>query len=562
MSATRPEADGRSASQSQRVAYPDWVRACLIFSVFLTMPVRAGTFTVINTADAGPGSLRQAILDANATQVTGGTGCAPHDITFAIPGAGLHTIQPLSALPSFDIAITLNGYTQPGSMQNSLNQGSNAVIAIEVDGSLAGSADAITIASPIPPAPHCGGGGSIIRGLAINRFAGSAISAGEPACPAGQTCTVVGVRVSGNFIGINAAGDVAMGNGFGLNRAALRLGSDTAGFIVGDKSASTGGPTDPQPANRNIISGNASDAIYMVSVNPLARSLGHTIRNNFIGLSANGTTALGNGGRGITVAANASAILIEDNLISANLGDGIAVLDSPYLDTNLLGNGIGIGLGALPFGNAGNGIFVGGNTIGLLVGKGFWLSPFGVANIANNAGAGLFVDGMAQVDVVNASIAKNTGLAIDLAPVGPTPNDSGDIDSGPNELLNKPVIDSASYDPMTGNTTISGTLDAAASSNYEIYIYKADACDASGFGAAQSWVRLMPAPELISVSTDVAGHAQFSRQTFVVGPGTWLSAFSRRFATVPGPAALIVSEFSACRQIVSGVDLIFGSGFD
>src|SRR4051794_14336263 len=49
-------------------------------------------FFVTNTADAGPGSLRQAILDSNAFGPNEG-------IHFAIPGPGVHTIRPLSPLP-------------------------------------------------------------------------------------------------------------------------------------------------------------------------------------------------------------------------------------------------------------------------------------------------------------------------------------------------------------------------------------------------------------------------------------------------------------------------------
>ena len=41
---------------------------------------------VVNTLDSGPGSLRQAILDANATPNVGG----PDVIRFSIPGAGAH----------------------------------------------------------------------------------------------------------------------------------------------------------------------------------------------------------------------------------------------------------------------------------------------------------------------------------------------------------------------------------------------------------------------------------------------------------------------------------------
>src|SRR5262245_38943113 len=63
-------------------------------------------FTVTNTDDIGTGSLRQAITDAN---VAGGT------ITFNIPGAGVHTISPLSVLPTITNAVVIDGYTQPGS---------------------------------------------------------------------------------------------------------------------------------------------------------------------------------------------------------------------------------------------------------------------------------------------------------------------------------------------------------------------------------------------------------------------------------------------------------------
>ena len=53
---------------------------------------RAATITVSNTNDSGTGSLRQAILTANATG-------AADTIRFAIPGSGVHKILPTTALP-------------------------------------------------------------------------------------------------------------------------------------------------------------------------------------------------------------------------------------------------------------------------------------------------------------------------------------------------------------------------------------------------------------------------------------------------------------------------------
>src|SRR5688572_22307774 len=68
-------------------------------------------FTVINTSDSGSGSLRQAIVDANAHANSGGR----DEIQFAIPGSGVHTIQPTSSLPAVTDTVVIDGYTQAGS---------------------------------------------------------------------------------------------------------------------------------------------------------------------------------------------------------------------------------------------------------------------------------------------------------------------------------------------------------------------------------------------------------------------------------------------------------------
>src|SRR5437016_5283227 len=88
------------------------------------------TFTVLNTDDSGPGSLRQAITDANATPNAGGA----DQIHFNISGAGVHTISPASALPAITDPVVINGYTQPGASPNTLNIGDNAVVLIELNG--------------------------------------------------------------------------------------------------------------------------------------------------------------------------------------------------------------------------------------------------------------------------------------------------------------------------------------------------------------------------------------------------------------------------------------------
>ena len=70
-------------------------------SAFSAAQTVADLYTVINTNPSGPGSLYQAILNANAHPLTDNT------ITFAIPGTAPYVIQPTSALPL--PAITAHG---------------------------------------------------------------------------------------------------------------------------------------------------------------------------------------------------------------------------------------------------------------------------------------------------------------------------------------------------------------------------------------------------------------------------------------------------------------------
>jgi hypothetical protein len=83
---------------------------------------------VDTTADSGKGSLRQAILDANASS-------GADDITFMIPGSGEQVIKLATELPAITEPLTINGYTQPGTSRNTLSEGFNAAIAIFIDGS-------------------------------------------------------------------------------------------------------------------------------------------------------------------------------------------------------------------------------------------------------------------------------------------------------------------------------------------------------------------------------------------------------------------------------------------
>lgn len=523
-----------------------------------SQPAHADIFVVSNTNDAGAGSLRQAILDANNKQVTNGTACAGHTITFNIAGALPHTIQPQSPLPKIEIPIQFDGYSQPGSSENTSFTGSNAVIAIELDGTFAGNTDAFVVGAAIPGSGLCSGNTSVFVGFVINRFAGAAISMGEEACPSGQFCNSGGVRIQGNYIGTDVSGTQARGNGIVLARPALVFGTSSIVNVVGDQAVQDGGPSSPRSQSRNVISGNGADGILMFSTSSNSGSglsQAHTIRNNYIGMDASGTAALPNGGRGITMGTNSSGVQIYDNLISANMGDGVAVLDNTH-PTSVIGNGIGIGIAGQAFGNGGHGVLVANNATGVTVGSRFIFVPTAAA-IANNAGAGLFVDNFAIVDAGNLSSAGNGGLALDLAPAGVNPNDPGDGDNGPNELLDSPVIASVMGDAGSQIGAITGSIDAVPNSTYGIHFFLNDACDPGGHGGGQT-----PYPATsINVTTDASGHADFTRTVQSMPVGRYLTALARGFSTTSTLPVLMTSEFSNCKLIGAG-DEIFANGFD
>jgi len=512
------------------------------------LAAHANTFTVSTNADSGSGSLRQAIMDANAMIVSGSTSCAGHSIVFAIPGSGVHTIQPMLELPPLAIMITLDGYTQPGASVNTLDQGDNAQLRIELDGSRAGASHGIVIAPSIPGSGVCGGSSSLISGLAINRFALAAIYAEGVTCQLGFSCGVGGVHVYGNFIGTDVTGTIARGNGTGLE-----FGLHTSYIDVGDEIVGEGGSLQPLPLTRNLISGNALDGVHLSSVDASVPSVVHRIRNNYIGLNASGSATLPNGRHGVFADIGSSGVEIADNLISGHPGDGVNIADNVNgVSAGVSNNGIGVGIGGVALGNAGDGVHVSGASRGVTVAGRFpYLLSTGQLSIANNGGAGVYVEDAASVDVPGAAIGNNAGLGIDLAPRGVNPQDATQPDSGPNELLNAPVLTSLTFDPSTSAVSIDGTLNTTPNSSIYIYFYVNDACDPSGYGEGQTSL------DFVHVTTDTGGNANFNYQTHL--DAGFVTAMARRFATTPDDSSLIVSEYSACRRV--GGDVIFVDGF-
>lgn len=164
----------------QRINVLSWSLASLLAA---PIAVSAASFSVTSTADSGPGSLRQAILDANQDE-------AHDDILFDIPGEGPHQILPLTGLPEIAWPVTIDGYSQPGASPNTDPLGSDAQIRIELVGPAGGSAHALVLLA--------GSVDSTVRGLAISRFESSQILAMGDGC-----------AITGNHLGTDATGMVA-----------------------------------------------------------------------------------------------------------------------------------------------------------------------------------------------------------------------------------------------------------------------------------------------------------------------------------------------------------------
>jgi hypothetical protein len=275
----------------------------------------SNTLWVTNTADAGPGSLRQAIQSAD--QAVG-----PAAIDFAI-GSGPATIVPYSPLPTLGTGITLDATTQPGYAGSPI---------ITIDGSDAGSYASGIVVS---------GGSCTIRGLVIDDFSSDGIYLSG----AGSN------TVQNNYIGINASGTAAAANG-------------GHGILDASPNDLIGGTLASQ---RNIISGNGGQGVILYS----SSAFNDQVEGNYIGTNAWGNAAVPNYLCGITIYGSNNNTIGgsssgDGNLISGNGNDGVVILGGSTGNTvagNLMGTDL-TGELALPNGFYGIEVDSGGNTVG------------------------------------------------------------------------------------------------------------------------------------------------------------------------------------------------------
>jgi hypothetical protein len=512
---------------------------------------KSDTFTVTKVDDTGAGTLRQAITDANAHANSLNPGNASDRIEFNIPGGGVHTIQPAAALPTITEAVTIDGYTQPGSSPNTnpTTMGLNTVLTIELSPTVF-AGNGLDIA-----ASNC-----TVRGLVINSFQSrSGIHIAGPSSqnnviegnfigtdPTGTVArpnggggvflengpsnnTIGGTTpaarnlISGNsFIGVTVQGDtnIVQGNLIGTDvTGTLALGNSSRGINVQSGTGTLIGGT--TVAARNIISGNSNAS----GIDTFASGSALTVQGNFIGTDVTGTIALPNSDDGVAVNTNNNVIggltatpgTPPGNLISAS-GTRSGVLVAGGSSNLIQGNIIGADItGTQPLGNHQRGINIvdnGGtpshdNTIGGSDAHARNIIAFnGTACDGFGTGVSIGVNpGNISNAILGNSIFSNASLGIDLeAPgdtgCGVTPNDPGDADTGPNNLQNYPVITSVTN--SGGSTSIVGTLNSTANTMFRVEFFANNATDPTGFGEGQSFLGFANVP------TDNNGNASFN----------------------------------------------------
>jgi hypothetical protein len=540
-------------------------------SVFLAARLTAATVTVNDAGDAtnacattgvGTCTLRDALTYANAH--------AGSTIAFGISGTGVHTIQPATPYPSLLAPMTIDGFTQPGSLANTNGPGlgDNSVHRIEIDGTHTCGANPAILDF------GTGSDGSVIRGLVLNRCNNSAIRVafstttghviegnflgtdptGLVASPntfgvlidiSAKNVTIGGTaaaarnvisgnvagigignnfdqggsghHIQGNFIGTDATGAAALPNGIGIS-----LHTNVSGSTIGGATAGA----------RNVISGNTGQGVGVSGFLGDPSTTGNFVMGNYIGTDVTGLAPLGNAGAGISIGGFANTIgganPGEGNVIAANLGAGIELVggNGNTIKGNLIGTDAG---GTVALGNTGYGLFLAGSDV--VVGG----PSAGEGNVITNNGKGIFVINGTGNAIRGNAIHNATGLGIDLGsagnPDGVTPNDAGDVDTGANNLQNFPLISSVTHG---ANTTVSGLLHSTPSTTFDLDFYSNAACSNFPREFLQGQTYLGTS----AVTTDGSGNASFNVTTL---PATESGARISVTATDPSGNT---SEFS------------------
>jgi PKD repeat protein len=384
------------------------------------------TFATTNFRDSGPGSLRQAILDSNASP-------GSNSITFNLPGAGLHLISLLSPLPAILTPTTIDGSTQPGY---------NGTPVIALSGAAAG---------PVANGLVLAAGNSTVKGLDIENFAVNGI----------VIMGAGGNTVSNTFLGTNASGTAAAANG-------------NAGLVINNSSGNQIGAND-------VISGNGTYGVVVYGPGATQNS----IIGDYIGTDLTGKTKVANGSIGVEVAGGASRNTVTFDVVSGNGYYGFWLGDRGTTGNSLANDYVGVdvsGSVALPnlfagvgVGNTANNNTVGGNNLSaknVIAGNpiGVYIDGAGTTiNLVNNdylglnaAGTAAFAGQYAGVYIDNGATGNGVvGAVVSGATFGVVLDGAG---TSSNNILSNLIGTSATGAVAVGDGT-GVTLQSGASAN-------------------------------------------------------------------------------------------------
>lgn len=336
--------------------------ACLTSLVMLSAQASwSATFTVTSTADSGTGTLREAVIQANASAGT-------DTIEFNIAGCPgdvcvINLASTATPIPNITDPVTIDGCSQPGNA----DQCTQAIpdrgpyrIVVQGDG----GGHALRLAA--------GSDGSHIRGLNLRNFLNALALE-----------NMSGSAIESNFIGTDENGTTAAPN----------TGNGVIAVCDG-QSNTIGGST---AAQANLISGNGGDGIQFYGGFPCGPGANvapknNTIVGNWIGTAKDGITPMGNAYSGVSFFGATAPDTFSGNAVINNViadsSSGVFVA-GPATTTRIEGNWIGTdSSGTVDLGHEYDGVYFD-NAVGNTVGG----STPGAGNvIAYNAYAAVAVD--------------------------------------------------------------------------------------------------------------------------------------------------------------------------
>jgi hypothetical protein len=178
-------------------------------------------------------------------------------------------------------------------------------------------------------------------------------------------------RVMMNAIGTSVAGTAAVPN----RGQGVLVSNRAAGTLIGGQATGGNDPTGGvfvRPPQGNLISGNRGDGVRVTGL-----ATGTTLSGNFVGTTASGNAALGNGGDGVAIVAASGTSLLGTtfrqspfvfyNVLAGNSGNGLRITNAT--DTIVQANFAGVGAdNATVVANGGSGILANGRSSGITAG--------------------------------------------------------------------------------------------------------------------------------------------------------------------------------------------------